>query len=235
MSATPSPIRERFISKSKYLWGLQCHKLLWLAYKAKHLIPGPDAGQQAVFDQGHEVGELSKELFPGGVEVANGIDDFDEILAASKLAVRERRPLYEAASTFNGGYARADILNPVAGSLWDLIEVKSTTSIKDVHLRDLAFQAYVFTGAGLGIQRCILAHINPDFIKHGPIDPKKLFVLENVTAQVSALSREVESKLDEMFGTIRLPQHPDIAIGPHCGVLQKNRSRRKSATLWSRA
>jgi len=33
--------------------------------------------------------------------------------------------LYEAAFAFNGGYARADILNPVAGDLWDLIEVKA--------------------------------------------------------------------------------------------------------------
>src|SRR5439155_14746199 len=61
-----------YISKSKYLWGLQCHKLLWHAYNAKHLIPGPDAGQQAIYDQGHEVGELSKQLFPSGIEVAQG-------------------------------------------------------------------------------------------------------------------------------------------------------------------
>ena len=30
-----------FISKSKFLSGLQCHKLLWHAYNAKDLIPDP--------------------------------------------------------------------------------------------------------------------------------------------------------------------------------------------------
>jgi hypothetical protein len=60
--ADPRPTTP-YISKSKFLWGLQCHKLLWHAYNAKHLIPGPDARQQTVFDQGHEVGGLSKELF----------------------------------------------------------------------------------------------------------------------------------------------------------------------------
>src|SRR5439155_27207457 len=134
----PAQSTERFISKSKYLWGLQCHKLLWHAYNAKHLIPGPDAQQQAVFDQGHEIGDLAKQLFPGGIEVAQGIEEFDEILAASRQAVKQRRPLYEAAFAFNGGYARADILNPVAGDLWDLVEVKSTTSVKYIHLHDLA-------------------------------------------------------------------------------------------------
>ena len=62
-----------FISKSKFLWGLQCQKLLWHAYNAKNLIPEPDALQQAIFDQGHEVGALAKLLFPGGIEVGQGI------------------------------------------------------------------------------------------------------------------------------------------------------------------
>lgn len=206
-----------FISKSKYLSGLQCHKLLWHAYNAKHLIAEPDAQQQAVFDQGHQVGALARQLFPGGIEVGQGIEDFDAILAASTQAVKQRRPLYETAFAFNGGYARADILNPVAGDAWELIEVKSTASVKDIHLHDLAFQAYVYSGAGLQIRRCILAHINLDFIKHGPIDPHEFFVLEDVTSQVSELSRSIEDKLDEMFGTIRLPEYPQVRIGPQCG------------------
>ena len=36
-----------FISKSKFLWGLQCHKLLWFAYNQKDAIPKPDAATQA--------------------------------------------------------------------------------------------------------------------------------------------------------------------------------------------
>ncbi|HEX9255170.1 MAG TPA: DUF2779 domain-containing protein [Candidatus Angelobacter sp.] len=207
---------ELFISKSKYLCGLQCHKLLWHAYNAKHLIPGPDAGQQAIFDQGHEVGELSRQLFPGGAEVAQGIEDFDEILAASKQAVKQRCPLYEADFAFNGGYARADILNPAAHGLWDLIEVKSTACVKDVHLYDLAFQTYVLAGAGLRLRRCIVAHINSGFVRNGTIDPHEFFVLEDVTGQVSGMSRDVESRLDDMFSTIRLGRHPDIVIGRHC-------------------
>jgi len=87
---------ELFISKSKFLWGLQCHKLLWHAYNAKHLMPGPDAQQQAIFDQGHDVGSLARQLFPGGIEIAGPSDDFDAILAASKQALKLRRPLYEA-------------------------------------------------------------------------------------------------------------------------------------------
>jgi hypothetical protein len=69
-----------FISKTKFLWGLQCPKLLWTAYNARHLIPEPDAAQQAVFDQGHEVGALAKQLYPDGIEVGEGVLDLEETL-----------------------------------------------------------------------------------------------------------------------------------------------------------
>jgi len=92
MADAPTEPRGRFISKSKFLWGLQCPKLLWHAYNAKHLIPEAGAQQQAVFDQGHEVGKRAKKLFPGGIEIGKGIDDFDEILAASKTGRQATPP-----------------------------------------------------------------------------------------------------------------------------------------------
>jgi hypothetical protein len=86
-----------FISKSKFLWGLQCQKLLWHAYNAKHLIPEPDDSQQAIFDQGHEVGALAKQLFPGGIEVGQGIVDIESVLKLSENVIKQRCPLFEAA------------------------------------------------------------------------------------------------------------------------------------------
>src|SRR5664279_5066528 len=119
------------LSKSTFLMGRQCSKLLWFRYNAKDQIPAPDEAQQAVFDQGTEVGELAQQLFPGGMVVAPGIITPDEVIAATQKAIQTRRPLYEAAFVFHGGYARTDILVPVTGNAWDLIEVKSTTSLKD--------------------------------------------------------------------------------------------------------
>lgn len=205
-----------FISKSKFLWGLQCSKLIWTAYNAKHLVPEPDAQTQAIFDQGHEVGNLAKKLFTDGIEVGQGIDDLDEVLRHTQQAVKTRRPLFEPAFSYQGGYARADILDPVEGNGWDLVEVKSSTSVKDVNILDVAFQTFVYAGAGLKIRRCILLLINPDFVLHGDIDPAEFFVRHDVTDQVSAASRQIEANLDEMFGVIRLKVQPDVRIGTHC-------------------
>jgi hypothetical protein len=38
------------LTKSKYLYGLQCPKLLWVAINDKDKLPEPDAATQALFD-----------------------------------------------------------------------------------------------------------------------------------------------------------------------------------------
>ena len=217
MTTQPMKSHQPYISKSTYLMGLQCQKLIWFRYNAKDQIPVPDEATQAVFDQGTEVGELARQLFPGGLVVAPGIINPDEVIAETQKAIQARRPLYEAAFVFHGGYARTDILVPVAGDAWDLIEVKSTTKLKEeVHLPDIAFQAFVLAGAGIKIRKCFLAHINNEFVRHGAIDPQKFFTLEDVTRQVSGLSREVGEQLDALQRIIGAKAHPEIQISPHC-------------------
>ena len=96
-----TPSRLSGLSKSTFLMGRQCSKLLWFRYNAKDQIPAPDEAQQAVFDQGTEVGELAQQLFPGGIVVAPGIITPDEVIAATQKAIQTRRPLYEAAFSFS--------------------------------------------------------------------------------------------------------------------------------------
>ncbi len=55
---------DKWLSKSKYLNGLQCPKLLWIAVNEPEGMPEPDAATQQIFDQGHKVGIFAKKLFP---------------------------------------------------------------------------------------------------------------------------------------------------------------------------
>jgi hypothetical protein len=86
-----------YISKSKHRWGLQCPKVIWHPYNAKHLTPEPNTQQQALFDQGHEVGHLAKQLFPEGIEVSADVTDLDDTIRLTAQALRSRKPLFEAA------------------------------------------------------------------------------------------------------------------------------------------
>ena len=204
------------ISKSKFLWGLQCPKLLWHAYNLKELIPAPDSATQAIFDQGHDAGGLAKQMFPDGIEVGKGIIDLKETIRLTQPALKLRKPLFESAFSANGGYCRTDILHPAPQNAWDLIEVKSTTSLKDVNLDDLAFQYWVLMNSGLKIRKCYLMHINSDFVRKGDIDPKKFFTLADVTDQIVKPSLLVADNLAAMFKVIQQNKHPDIKIGPQC-------------------
>ena len=155
---------------------------------------------------------------PGGIEVSTDATDFDQVLQKSLEAAKSRKPLFEAGFVYNGGFARVDILDPVGEDAWDIIEVKSATEVKDVNLLDLAFQTFVYSGAGLKIRRCCVMHVNREYVRRGLVDPKKFFKIVDVTKDVSGLSREIQPQLEEMFSVIRHKQEPEIKIGPHCST-----------------
>jgi len=204
------------ISKSKYLSGLQCQKLFWFLYNAKDQIPPYDAATQAIFDQGREVGDLAKTLFPGGVEIMGEAWDFAGLLARSREAFQKRKPLYEAAFSAGDAFARADILDPVEVDAWDLIEVKSSTEVKPVNIHDLAIQRFAAEGAGLKIRKCILMHVDNTYVRRGVVEPQKLFAREDVTARVAEEFPSVEPNLAALIKIIRQKSAPEIKIGPHC-------------------
>ena len=204
------------LSKSTYVQGLQCQKLLWFRYNAKDQLEQPGALAQAIFDQGHEVGDWAKRRFPDGLEVARGTADFDEVIAETRRHLALRKPLFEPAFRAAGGYARLDILNPVDDDAWDIIEVKSSTSVKDVYLEDVAFQAHICTAAGLTIRRCYVLHIKSSYVRQGDVDPLALFTQVDVTRRVSALSAKIEDRIGEFARVIGAVEHPVVNIGPHC-------------------
>ena len=170
----------------------------------------------AKFEQGQLVGEYAKKLFPDGIEVAKDIVNFDEVLPASKGAALLRKPMFEAAFQYGGAYARADILEPAPGGIWDLIEVKSSNEVKEYHYHDVALQKFVYDGAGIGIRKCFLMHLNRGYVRRGEVDPRNLFVKTEITREVTSILDEIAPNLREMAEVIKRAIPPEVAIGPHC-------------------
>src|SRR5262249_29315486 len=207
--------RTLLLSKSKYLVGLQCPKALWIHYNDKGLVPEPDASTTALFNQGHEVGLLAQKLFPGGIQIGCP-DSLDEAIKLTRNALSERRPLFEPAFSSKRCFSRADILDPVEADRWDIFEVKSSTDVKPVYIQDLAFQRYVYEGAGLSIRNCYLLHVNNSYVRFGTIDPAAFFSKIDVTNDVVASVPEVEAKVANMLQVLDSQKCPDIRISPHC-------------------
>ena len=217
-------MRTATLSKSSFASGLQCHKRLWIEKKSPELVPEPSASQQAVFDQGHEIGSWSQKLFPDGI-LLSGELEFASHLDASRQALATCRPLFEPAFAIPGAYARADILKPVDSTKWDLLEVKSASNvwesggeIKSVHLHDIAFQLYVYREAGVEVRKAYLVFLNRNYVRRGEIDPHQLFRFEDVTNQVEALLPSIPHQLDSLAQVLSGPSVPDVQIGPQCNA-----------------
>jgi len=204
------------VSKSKYVAGLQCRKLFWTYYNDKTKIPPVDAATQAVFDQGHEVGDLAKSLFPRGIEIEGDPWDFQGLMARTRMVMKKRAPIYEAAFGSGGAFARADILVPVDAEAWDIVEVKSSTEVKPVHIDDLALQRFAAEGAGLKIGKCFLMRVDNTYVRKGAVEAEKLFALEDVTSRVAEELPNVGKNLAGLLAVLGQRGSPDIKIGPHC-------------------
>ncbi len=202
------------LSKSKYLNGLQCPKYLWIILHEPEKIPEVDAATQYIFDQGHLVGELAKKLFPRGIDVP--AQSFEDNLQKTRELIKQCVPMLEAGIQAGKLYARADILNPASEDQWDIIEVKSSTSVKDVNIDDVSFQKFCYEKAELRIRKCFLMHINNEYVKDGDIDPEQLFIAEDISDQVEEASAGIQDRIDAMLSVISTQQCPDTAIGKHC-------------------
>jgi hypothetical protein len=212
------------LSKSSFSSGLQCHKRLWIEKNDREMVPKPSPSQQAIFDQGHEVGSWSRKLFPDGI-LLSGELDFKVHLEASRDALATRKPLFEPAFAIPGAYARADILVPVESRGWDVLEVKSSsnvwedkakTRIEAVYLQDIAFQLYVYRKAGLNIRKASLVFLNSDYVRQGDIDPQQLFRREDVTLQAEALLPTIPGQLARLSEMLQSAAVPEVRIGPQC-------------------
>ena len=209
------PKPQLVISKSKYILGRQCPKLIWYSYNRKDLIPPPDAGQLMMFAAGNRVGELAQTIYSDGIKIEREMNPHRQH-AKSLAALKLGKPLFEAGFVHDGAYALADILLPVKGGKWDLIEVKMSASVKEEHIHDAAFQKYTYKGAGVNIRKCFLMHINTDYIKDGDIEPEKIFTKDEITGAVDGVLSQVEPCFKYLQKVIRQKDEPVITIGPHC-------------------
>ena len=202
------------LSKSKYLSGLQCDKRLWLEIHSPELIPPTPPSQERIFSQGTYVGEIARERFPGGTLIDTDYDKISEAFDLTKDALENGASIiFEAVFSFDNVLVRPDVIKRGKNNDWELIEVKSSTKVKEENIHDVAVQKYVLKGAGIDVKKSHLMHINT---KCAYPDLSDLFTIEEITDQVDEILPTVPGKLDEFRKMLSLEDHPDIQIGKHC-------------------
>lgn len=214
---------QRPLSKSKLMAFRQCPKRLWLEVHQPELRKESDQ-TQASFEIGTTVGELARkiydpkgkgqtvDLFAAGVQAA-----FDR----TRSLLENSNPVFEAGFAAEGAMAFADVLLPVrkgGAKAWKLVEVKSSTSVKDCYRDDVAIQAFVARQAGLTLASVSLAHIDSDWVYPGGGDYSGLLFENDLTDETFARSAEVVHWIASAHQVVAEKTAPKLTTGTHCSV-----------------
>ena len=205
------------ISKSSFIRGKQCLKSLYLLKKHPELRDQITEAQQAIFSQGHRVGELAQQLFPGGILAAFDLPEgFMKSMNYTQQLLEEGKDvIYEAGFIYQNTHCFVDILVKENGS-WKIYEVKSSTEVKEVNVLDAAFQYYILNGLGMQVSDVSIIHINNQYERLGEIEVEQLFKIESVFDQVKELQPVVINLLKQENEVLQSPEVPAMDIGPHC-------------------
>ena len=206
------------ISKSRFVAGVQCLKRLYLQVHQPELAAEKEAADEAIIEQGREVGLLARQLFPGGVEVdvSRGLD---EAIRTTRdlVANRDVPAIFEGAFEHGGVLVKTDILQRRRRNQWRLVEVKSSSDLKDRHLWDVAIQSRVMSGSGLNLSSVNLMHVNRGYVfQGGSVDPKQFFRIRNINRKIAKLDDKLTAQLLAELSTVSMPAAPEIAPGRHC-------------------
>ncbi len=201
------------LSKSKYCNAFQCMKMLWLDTNKKEVRD--DINNQSVLDNGTLVGEVAKNLFGPHINIEFN-KDLSKMLEDTKKALTNKEAVItEASFSYKNNFCSVDILKKDDED-YEIYEVKSSTSLKDIYIEDLSYQVFVLLKLGYKIRKASLVHINPNYIRKGDLDLKKLFKIEDITSLVISNKDKVEKKILEINNYMENKEEPKEDIGLHC-------------------
>ncbi len=206
--------KQRFLSKTLYIKGLQCEKLLWLSKHKPQALTPPGSKKQSRFNEGHKFGALACKLFPNGKEIIFKGTTFDQKIALTQQWIKEGvENIYEATFKYDGILVMADILHINADGDVELNEVKHVNEMRDVYVNDAAIQYYVLNGLGYEVTKVNIIHRSEES-ENGAFE--KMFTIVNVSDKVVGLQNDILNNLNRFRKVLEQKDEPGISMGGHC-------------------
>lgn len=210
----------RLLSKSKIIAFRQCAKRLWLEIHRPDLRED-SAGTVASFQVGHQVGDVAKRIYDesgtGAVIDVKSEGYETAFVRTAKLLAETRQPIFEAGFKAEGALAFADVMLPTnEDRVWRMVEVKSSTSVKDYHREDVAVQTFIAGASGVKLGSVALACINPAWVYPGGGNYRGLLAETDLTEEAFARTDEVKNWIAEAQRVAAKKVEPDVAMGDHC-------------------
>ena len=193
------------LTKTSFMRGMQCPKMLWLdKHKPSLKVIPPEI--QARLDAGNDFGDLAMGMFGPYEEMTvyrpgTAIPDKKAMLAKTQDAMeRGVEVICEAAFSNYNNYCAVDILRKTETG-YDFYEVKNSPALSDQFIKDAGFQYYILTSCKVKVGRVFI-------VIHGP-DEENPFVPVDVTAQAKGYYNWVN---DHIWDLNRRQKEPDEIV-----------------------
>ena len=200
------------VNKSLFLNSVRCLAHGWELRRSKYQV-SPSLADCFRMEQGKEVHQRARELFPDGRMA--GHPNLAENARRTKdlLGDKSIETIFEAAFEVEEYVAVADIL--VRGNEgYELIEIKSKTSVKPDLIEDIAYTCMVLRKAGLEINKATLMLVSPDY-KRGMPD-SALFQFIDVTEETFQSAEQFALSWSVVAKVTGQAQKPEVSLCLDC-------------------
>jgi hypothetical protein len=206
-----------WLTKSRFMAGWQCPKRLWFEIHRPLEVPVPDS---LPFINGRAVDAAVQASHPGTVVSRDrglpaAIAETAKILSAGAPPL-----LYQPAFRHGECAIVADVLRKTP-TQFELVEVKASTSLKDQHIPDAAFQALVMRNARIPIADVFISRVNDQFVLQNKADYGGLMIEENITSKVDSLQLQIADAAAALQEVMASRNAPAIQMGRQCGTPYK--------------
>jgi hypothetical protein len=205
-----------WLTKSRFLSGLQCQKRLW--FEIHQPLEEPTELSIPIL-HGRTFDEVVQRLRPG-ITIRRDRGMPEAIAETARMlakGVDAPSTLYQPAFRAGDLAVIADVLRR-SGNEFELVEVKATTQIKEIHLPDAAFQALVLRSAGIPVGHVFIGHVNNQFVLWRAGDYDGLLVEEDITDAVEDYLPEAAARASQYQQVMASPSAPSINVGPQCMI-----------------
>ena len=210
------------LSKSKIIAFRQCPKRLWLEVHHPELKED-SAKTQASYQMGHSVGEIARQIYdlPGTAALIDAQQEgYKAAFERSAVLLKEgEAPIFETGFQTKDSLAFADVMIPIpgkGGTTWKMIEVKSSTKIKDYHRDDVAVQTRIATEMGVKLSAIAIAHVDNSWVYRKLGNYQGLLLENDLTAEALERSKEAKGWIKDALATAALAEEPKVETGDHC-------------------
>jgi hypothetical protein len=201
-----------WLTKSRFLSGLQCPKRLWFEVHQPLTEPQPES---VAFYQGRAVDALARQLQPG-LHITRERGMSASISETARVMTGKAPDVVHQAAFRRGDLAAVvDVLRR-HGSAFDLVEVKAATSVKPEHIADAAFQTLVLRAAQVPVGAVLLSHVDSGFVLKEAGQYAGLLLEEDITAAVEDSLDEVAATAHGLQQVMATSQQPAISMGAQC-------------------